>query len=661
MGYFITGATGFIGRRLVAELASRGEPIWILIRPRSRPKLERLIPEWGDAGRLVVPIEGDLHEDSLGVSARERAGLRGRIRHFFHLGALYDLGAAGADLERANVTGTRNALQLAHELDAGCFHLVSSIAVAGRFRGKFTEDMFGEAEELDHEYFRTKHVSEGLVRTTCRVPWRVYRPGMVIGDSHSGAIDKIDGPYYLFKVIQKLRDSLPPWIPLVGFEGGHINVVPVDFVAAALAHHAHVPGADGQCFHLTDPQDRRVGEVINLFAKAAHAPTMTLRLEPGLIEALRRLVGPAGEVLQPLRRILEQMLHDFGIPHSVIGLLNHPTTFEASRAQALLAPAGIQVPPLENYAWRIWDYWERHLDPDLFRSRSLQGIVQDRTVLVTGGSSGIGRATALRLADAGAKVLIVARDPDKLAKVRADIDARGGRVSTYSCDISDPQACDAFIAGLLKEHGHVDILINNAGRSIRRSIDNTYERLHDYERLMRINYFAAVRVTLGLLPAMVRQGAGHVISISSIGVLSNAPRFAGYNASKAALETFSRCAAAEYSGRGIRFSVINMPLVRTPMVAPTRIYERFPLIQPEQAAEMVCDAIIHGRERITTRLGVLAQLLELFTPRISRAIMSESFTMFPESEAAGGAAPATATAASAEMIAFASLMRGIHW
>jgi short-subunit dehydrogenase len=177
---------------------------------------------------------------------------------------------------------------------------------------------------------------------------------------------------------------------------------------------------------------------------------------------------------------------------------------------------------------------------------------------------------------------------------------------------------------------------------------------------MRINYFAAVHVTLGLLPAMVKNGGGHVINISSIGVLSNAARFAGYNASKAALEAFSRCAGGEYSERGVRFTVVNMPLVRTPMVAPTRIYEQFPLIEPEQAADLVCEAIIHQPQRLATRLGLFAQLIGLFAPRIGEIIMSESFKMFPDSSAATGTA-AEGPRASSEMIAFASLMRGIHW
>jgi len=481
-----------------------------------------------------------------------------------------------------------------------------------------------------------------------------------VGDSRTGVIDKIDGPYYLFKTIQQVRDHIPRWVPLIGFEGGYINLVPVDFVVAALAHLAHVPGQDGRCFHLTDPTDRRIGPVLNLFAKAAHAPTMTLRFEPSMLEAAPRLSGAGLEALRPLRRILDQLLHDLGVPPSIVELLNYPTRFDASRAQALLAQAGIGVPRLEDYAWRLWDYWERQLDPDLFRDRSLRGAVLGKKVLITGGSSGIGRATALKVAEAGAHVLIVARDPDKLARVRAEIETRGGRVGVYAFDIAEPEACDRLIAQVLADHGHVDILVNNAGRSIRRAIESTYKRFHDYERLMRINYFAAVRVTLGLLPAMVERRSGHVVSISSIGVLSNAPRFAGYNASKAALEAFSRCAGAEYSDRGVRFTVINMPLVRTPMVAPTKIYEQFPLIPPEQAADIVCDAIVHQPERLATPLGTFAQLIGMFAPRVSEVLMNESFRMFPDSEAAGGA-PAREGPASAERVAFASLMRGIHW
>ncbi|HMD74876.1 MAG TPA: SDR family oxidoreductase, partial [Steroidobacteraceae bacterium] len=452
------------------------------------------------------------------------------------------------------------------------------------------------------------------------------------------------------------------WVPLLGIEGGHVNFVPVDFVAAALDHLAHVAGYDGQCFHLTDPEDRHVGEALNLFARAAHAPTMALRFDLSVLGSLSKLVRPAPELLPSAERIAAQLLDEFGIPKSLIGLLHHPTTFDASQAQALLAPAGIRVPPLESYAWRLWDYWERHLDPGLHTAASLREVVKDKTVLVTGGSSGIGRATAIRLAQAGARLLIVARDPEKLARVRGEIETAGGHVTTYSCDICEGQACDRLIERVLAEHGRVDILINNAGRSIRRGIDQSYDRLHDYERLMSINYFAAVRMTLGLLPAMVEHGAGQVINISSIGVLTNAPRFAAYNASKSALEAFSLCAAAEFAARGVRFTVVNMPLVRTPMVAPTKLYERMDMMKPEQAADRVCAAIIERPERLATPLGTFARLVEMIAPQIGRAIMSEGYRMFPDSEPPGATSAAAAGARdSGGADAFAAIARGIHW
>jgi NAD(P)-dependent dehydrogenase (short-subunit alcohol dehydrogenase family) len=660
MSYFVTGGTGFIGRRLVARLASRGETVYLLVRPGSRARLERVRADCGTAGERLVAVEGDLESDWLGVPEPRRLALKGDIRHFLHLGALYDLGAPAARLEQANVLGTRHALRLAHDLEAGCFHLVSSIAAAGRYRGTFTESMFDEAEDLTHPYFRTKHESEALVRGTCRIPWRIYRPGMVVGDSRSGEMDKVDGPYYLFRLIQLLRDALPRWMPLIGFEGGHINLVPVDFVVAALDHLIHLPGEDGACFHLVDPRSRRIGEVLGLFAEAAHAPAMALRLEPAVVEVLTAGVRAGGGALLPVgRHVLRQALEDLDIPPSVLDLLDYPTEFDPGRADALLAQAGIRVPPLEDYAWRLWDYWERQLDPQRRGSRQLAEVVRGKTVLITGGSAGIGRATALKLARAGARVLIVGRDPQKLAAAAAEIRDFGGQVRAYASDITAAGACEQLIAQVLAEDGHVDILINNAGHSIRRAIEHTYDRFHDYERLMRVNYFGALRVTLALLPSMVARGQGHVVSVSSIGVLSNAARFAAYNASKAALEAFTRCAAAEYHDRGLRFTVINMPLVRTAMVAPSRVYERFPLLRPEQAADIVCDAIVRRPERLTTPLGKLAQLVEALLPGLNRAFMSESYRLLPESEAAGGA-PGAEERLQPEVLAIAALLQGVR-
>jgi short-subunit dehydrogenase len=477
-------------------------------------------------------------------------------------------------------------------------------------------------------------------------------------------MDKIDGPYYLFKLIQKLRRNVPAWFPMLGLEGGYINLVPVDYVVAALDHLAHLPGLDGECFHLVDPKTRQFGEVMNVFCRAAHAPTAGLRLDLKLLGLVPASVRTGLAAAAPVQRIVDQVMQDLGIPRSVVQLLAYPTQFDSRRTRALLDPAGIRVPPLEDYAWRLWDYWERHLDPDLRIDRSLSGAVRGRLVLVTGGSSGIGRATVRRLAEAGARLVIVARDPLKLEATRAELEALGAEAFVYACDLADAEACGALAARVLAERGPVDVLVNNAGHSIRRSLEISYERFHDFERLMRINYLAPVRLTLGLLPAMLARGRGQVINVSSIGVLSNSPRFSAYVASKAALEAFSRSAGAETCERGVQFTIVNFPLVRTPMIAPTKMYDYLPTLSPEEAAEMIVDAIIHRPVRVATRLGIFAQLVHLVSPRLSQLVMNSGYQMFPDSAAARGTAAAGQDGdarPSPEGLALTRLLRGLHW
>jgi NAD(P)-dependent dehydrogenase (short-subunit alcohol dehydrogenase family) len=661
MAYFVTGATGFIGRHLVERLLARGERVFVLVRPESMAKIEALRAAWGARASRVVPIAGNLAEPNLGVSRSDLRRLGGKVGHLFHLAAVYDLQASVEAQDLANIVGTDHALQFADSVQAGVFHHASSIAAAGTYKGSFRENMFEEATGLEHPYFRSKHESEALVRSRCRRPWRVYRPGIVVGHSQTGQIDKIDGPYYFFKMIQRLRQSLPPWFPLVGLEGGYINLVPVDFVAAAMDHLAHLPGQDGQCFHLTDPRQRRVGEVLNLFARAGHAPTMAFRLDPKLIDLVPAGLTASLSGYRPLQQMIDTVLRDLRIPRDVMQFFNWQTRFDSTRTQRLLEGSDIRVPVLEDYAWRLWDYWERHLDPDLSLDRSLAGAVRGKVVLITGGSSGIGLAAAERCVDAGARVLIVARDPEKLEAARQKLAARGS-VQAYACDIADPAACDDFAKQLLAEHGGVDFLVNNAGRSIRRSIDLSYDRFHDFERTMQLNYFAVVRLTLALMPSLLERG-GHVVNISSIGVLSNAPRFSAYVSSKAAMEAWTRCAAAEFADRGVTFTIINMPLVRTPMIAPTRIYEQVPVATPDEAADMVAEAITLRPKRIATRLGIAAEVLHLVAPRVTEVVMNTAYRMFPDSAAAKGEQDQGRPQAepTREAVMFASILKGVHW
>ena len=660
MSAFVTGATGFIGRRLVRRLLERGhETIHVLVREPAPERIEALRAFWGAGSARVKIVEGDIALPGLGIAEKEAHRLAGKVDHFFHLAAVYDLEAEPAAVVAANVAGVANALAFARSVKAGCFHHVSSIAAAGLYDGVFREDMFEEARGLDHPYYASKHKGESLVRAETEIPWRIYRPGVVVGDSKTGEIDKIDGPYYFFKLIQKLRDALPSWVPMIGLEGGRINVVPVDFVVAAMDCLAHLDGLDGRTFHLTDPNPMRVGDMLSALAKAAHAPAFAMRVNAGLFGLAPAALTRGLMALTPFRRMRKMMMKELGLPDDILMFVNYPTRFDCRETQRLLKPAGIEVPAFEDYAWRLWDYWERHLDPALFVDRSLRGAVAGKRVLITGGSAGIGKAIAQRLAKAGATTLIVARDVEKLDLTREEFAALGLEVATYSADISDPVQCAALIARIDAEHGGVDILINNAGRSIRRSVENSYDRLHDLERLVRLNYLAAVQLTMGFLPGMAERRKGHVINISSIGVLTTAPRFSAYVGSKSALEGWTNCAASEFLDRGVAFTNVNMPLVRTEMIAPTKLYQHVPTLDPDEASALVVEAIVDRPARVATRLGRFGQAIQALAPSMGRIILNTAFRMFPESAAARGGKEGE-IAPSADQVAFTQLLKGLH-
>jgi len=626
MTAFVTGATGFIGRHLVARLLDRDGDVYVLVRPQSRDKLEATMQKWGpQAEGWIHPVLGDLSSPRLGVGDETLEELRQTsIDHFFHLAAVYDMTADDERNRVANVEGTRHAVELANQLGVGCFHHTSSIAVAGLYKGLFREDMFDEGQKLDHAYYRTKFESEQIARTHTTVPWRVYRPSIVVGSSQTGQMDKIDGPYYFFTAIKMARHYLPGWLPLIGPDLGYTNIVPVDFVAAAMDHIAHQPGLDGRAFHLANPEPQRSGDVMNTFAAAAHAPQISLRIDSRLLGAV-------------------------------------PTAqFDTRYAERALEGSGISVPPLESYAAKLWDYWERHLDPDLSQDHSLKAAVNGKTVLITGASVGIGRATALKIARAGGIPLLVARGIDKLEDTKREIEDLGASAYAYTADISDPDSVDELVASVLADHPTVDILVNNAGRSIRRSIALSYDRFHDFERTIKLNYLGTIKLIMGLLPLMRARKAGHIINVSSIGVQVNPPRFSAYVASKAALDAWTRVVGSECIGDNVHFTTIHMPLVRTAMIAPTKMYDSFPTISAEEAADLICEAIRTQPKHVGTRLGTLGEVAYALFPKAVDQVLSTAYRVFPESAAAKGT-PDPDEHASAEQVAVANLMRGVHW
>jgi thioester reductase-like protein len=667
MAYFVTGATGFIGRYLVRQLlAQRSGKVYVLVREGSTGRLEELTEDWrgalgASAVKRIEPVIGDLRKPLLGVSEERIGQLRGTIEHFFHLAAIYDMTAPAERNAALNVGGTTHALELALALEAEHLHHVSSIAVAGTYKGLFKEDSFDEGQRLPSPYHRTKFESERIVREQLSVPWRVYRPAIVVGDSQTGEMDKIDGPYYFFKAIQTMRQLLPEWMPLVGLDLGKTNIVPVDWVAAALDHIAHQPGLDGQAFHLTSPRSQRLDEVINELASAAHAPRFALSIDRRLTDALPRWPFSLALRVPPLGAVRRLALNELGIPEEILAHMELVPEFDTRETELALAGSDLEHPPaLRDYVSRLWDYWERDMEPHLSAGRTLREAMTGKHVLITGASSGIGRATALELAAAGAVPLLVARNVEKLEEVRAEIVAQGGTAYVYAADISDMESIERLVERILSDHRDVDMLVNNAGRSIRRSIALSYDRFHDFERTMKLNYFGAIKLIIALLPHMRERGSGHIVNVSSIGVQTAPPRFSAYVASKAALDAFTRVVSSEVVGDGVTFTTIHMPLVRTPMIAPTKIYNAFPTITSEEASAMICEALRTRPKHMGTRLGTFGEVAYALNPKAVDRLLHLAYKVFPDSAASKGDRDVEERA-SFEQIAMANIMRGVHW
>lgn len=629
--YFITGGGGFIGRRVITRILDTQPEAQIVALVR-QSSLSRFTEMFDDD--RVTAVIGDLTAPHLGLDGFDAA-----VDHVLHLAAIYDMSASDEAQQRANVEGTRRVVDFALTRDA-MLHHVSSIAVAGDYDGVFTEDDFDKGQGFPTPYHRTKFESEKLVREQPGLSWRVYRPSVVVGDSRTGEMDKIDGPYYFFGQLS-LLGYLPSLLPLPMPDLGRTNIVPVDYVADAIvALTGHRTDQSGLTFHLSDPERRSITGLYNALAPAFDGPRGRSVIPRSLTDVALDIsrIGPLGVG----RNLLAKQQ---GIPPIVLDTLAFTVDFTANRSDATLRELGVELPDLVEYGPRLWTYWAEHLDPARHRRRDPRGELVGQNILITGGSSGIGRATARMCVERGANVIIVARSADDLAAAVVELNSAAtkpgispGRVAAFRCDITNEHDVAALAKTVLAEHGHVDVLVNNAGRSIRRSTIHSVERAHDYQRTMAVNYFGAVNLTLALLPHMVARQSGHVVNVTSVAVQTHGPRFGAYAASKAALEAFSDATASETLSSHVTFTNVRLPLTRTKMIAPTEVYRGAPAWSADKAASRVLHGIVKRPRRVNSTLGNLADLGQHVTPRLTNRILHQEYLLNGESAAAEGRA-----------------------
>ncbi len=640
---FVTGGTGLIGRFTVEALLRQQAHVTLMVRPSSQAargarleQLRELAVQVGGGATLEV-VSGELGASALALDETGRTAL-GAAQHVFHLAALYDIDAPEEALVAANEAGTEHVLEALEACAfAGILHHVSSIAVAGDFPGTFTESMFDEGQKFLHAYHRSKFNSERQVREA-NVVCRIYRPSAVVGHSVTGEMDRVDGPYLGFAGLEQLASALPRWVKLpVPRVRGRMNLVPVDYVGGALAHiglraDKGDAEANGRVYHLVDPEPPRFMKMTSLFLREMRGPRVGMQVDlrsiPGVDNALNLTA-----MLPTMKLMRRELMEDLGLPASGLDALNLRVRFDDSHTVAALAGSGLACPRFEDYVRPMVRYYEDHLTQVHQRPLRYARALEGKVMLITGASRGIGAAVARQAAAAGAQLVLVARGAEALDALAAELRSLGAKVTTYSVDLADFDALDQLAAQVMAAHGGVDVLVHNAARSIRRGIADSCDRFHDYERTMQLNYFAPIRLTMALLPAL-RERGGCVCHVLTMGVLIPGPYFSAYLASKSALESFGNSFAAEFHHEGVHVANIYLPLVRTEMMAPTKDYaERKDIMTPERAAQMVLDGVVDKRRLMMTAEGRFYSISTRVTPKTTTRMLNLLQRIFPAGDA----------------------------
>ncbi|MBX6381658.1 MAG: SDR family NAD(P)-dependent oxidoreductase [Microbispora sp.] len=628
--FLVTGASGFLGRRLILELRTThpGTPLWALVRAPSQPAFRRWLAENRVPADGLVIVDADLTLENCGLDDHVLDRLRAHEVSVYHCAAHYDLANDDPGLNwKTNVEGTERVLRLAESVGAVSVNHASTVAVAGDYRGVWTEDHLPEATRWHNEYSRTKHQAERLVLESSVPATRVFRYGVLVGDAATGTYFKNDGVYSFFRAIKAISGLVPKGMPLPTFGWGRIPICPVDHAARATVALADAAGPGHSVFHIFEDEVPRADDLMRMVYRAAgHGRSLNAGWAGHLVQWFTERARH-DSVLTNLKNDVRDILAEAGLPTFLLNELNQPTQFTNRATAARLRALGIRSTRFERYAPRLWHGW---LAATAVESREkADGFFRGKHVLMTGATSGIGRSIFRKVLDRGAAVLVLGRNKEKLDEALSGVPAEAaGRVRFVECDLLD----DESISRALREIGDsgvpVDVFIHSAGVSIDRSFLDMSVDLGEVSRMTQVNFLAPLRIMRAVLPGMLGRADARIASLSSISTQMNIPGFGPYAATKRALDQVFGALPTELLSKGVSFTTVRLPLVKSPMTRLNLRLRNAPMQSESAAAELVLSAVAEGRPVAGVPLGRALEVLGVLHPRLASLVSNLGWKVF---------------------------------
>lgn len=626
----VTGASGFLGKQLVLELCtSRPDAeVWAFVRAPSQPGFREWLTKHRVRTDRLVVVDADVTVEGCGLDDDQVALLRGREVDVYHCAAHYELDDDDPELNWSiNVEGTDQVLRLAESFGAASLHHASTVAVAGEYRGMWTEDHFLEAQAWRSSYGRTKHRAEQLVRESAIPTRTISRFGVLVGDEATGCYFKSDGIYSFFEMVRRLVDAVPGGVPLPSLGWGSVPLAPVDHAAATMVALAGSAAPGCSVFHVFEDRVRRADDLLRLVLQAAgHEQTANVGWVGHVAQWFNERARHDG-VLTKLKGDVLDIVAEASVPTALLPELAHPTQFTNRATAGRQRALGIQSTEFERYVPLLWHGWLARTA--MASKQQTESFFQGKRVLLSGATSGIGRAILFKILDRGATVIVLGRDREKLDAALSGVSAGAAeRVTFVACDLLD----DASIAEALDEIEDlglaVDIFIHSAGVSIHRAFLRMPSDLEGVTRMTQVNFLAPLRIMRAILPDMAGRPDSRIVALSSISTQLEVPGFGPYSATKSALDQVLRVLRTELLGEGVAFTTVHLPLVKSPMTDKNIGLRNVPMLSESAASELVLTATADGKPSAGPRLGRFFEGVRLLYPTFAPLVTNLGWKVY---------------------------------